>query len=144
MTATIPKKSRERNAENIRERNRRLLRERRRSILKRIENRHGQEREVPMITAANIDYELADRVQGLAAGGIGAMLLLARRIGLIRDIDHDLQLLKRHLPYHESDHVLNIAFNLLAGGSPARDHQARGTLGMAPLPGAGRGAVIAI
>ena len=116
MTATIPKKSRERNAENTRERNRRLLRERRRSILKRIENRHGPEREVPMITAANIDYELADRVQGLAAGGIGAMLLRARRIGLIRDIDHDLQLLKRHLPYHESDHVLNIAFNLLAGG----------------------------
>ena len=32
------------------------------------------------------------------------------------DRDHDLHLLKRHLPYHESDHVLNIAFNLLAGG----------------------------
>ena len=25
-------------------------------------------------------------------------------------------MLKRHLPYHESDHVLNIAFNILAGG----------------------------
>ena len=24
--------------------------------------------------------------------------------------------LKRHLPYHESDHILNIAFNILAGG----------------------------
>ena len=69
-----------------------------------------------MMTATNIHYELADRVQGLAAGGIGAMLLLARRTGLIRDIDHDLHLLKRHLPYHESDHVLNIAFNILAGG----------------------------
>ena len=29
----------------------------------------------------------------------------------------DLHLLKRHLPYSESDHVLNIAYNLLAGGS---------------------------
>ena len=38
------------------------------------------------------------------------------RIGLIEDIDHNLHLLKRHLPYHESDHVLNIAFNILAGG----------------------------
>ena len=28
-----------------------------------------------------------------------------------------LHLLKRHLPYFESDHVLNIAYNLLAGGS---------------------------
>ena len=38
------------------------------------------------------------------------------RIGLIHDIDHNLHLFKRHLPYHESDHVLNIAFNILAGG----------------------------
>ena len=69
-----------------------------------------------MMTASNIQYELADRVQGLSAGGIGVMLLLARRIGLISDIDAKLQLLKIHLPYHESDHVLNIAFNILAGG----------------------------
>src|SRR4051812_29022938 len=69
-----------------------------------------------MMTAANIHYERADRVRGLAPGGIGAMLLLARRTGLINDIDHNLHLLKRHLPYHESDHVLNIAFNILAGG----------------------------
>jgi Transposase DDE domain group 1 len=70
-----------------------------------------------MMTAGNIHYELADRAHGLAAGGIGAMLLLAKRIGLIRDIDQNLHLLKRHLPYHESDHVLNIAFNILAGGN---------------------------
>ena len=44
------------------------------------------------------------------------MLLLARRTGLIGDIDANLHLLKVHLPYHESDHVLNIAFNILAGG----------------------------
>jgi hypothetical protein len=70
-----------------------------------------------MIAASNIHYELGDRIQGLGPGGIGAMLLLARSTGLIADIDHDLHLLKRHLPYHESDHVLNIAFNLLAGGT---------------------------
>ncbi len=29
---------------------------------------------------------------------------------------HVLRLLKRHLPYHESDHILNIASNLFAGG----------------------------
>ena len=68
------------------------------------------------MTASNIHYELADRVQGLSAGGIGAIHLLARRIGLIGDIDRNLHLFKRHLPYHESDHVLNIAYNILAGG----------------------------
>jgi hypothetical protein len=69
-----------------------------------------------MMTASNIHYEHADRVRGLSAGGIGAILLLAQKIDLVKDIDRDLQLLKRHQPYHESDHVLNIAFNILAGG----------------------------
>jgi Transposase DDE domain group 1 len=95
---------------------RKLLRKRLRHLLNRIANRPGPPRQRPMITAANIHYELGERVGGLAAGGIGAMLLLARKTGLIRDIDHHLHLLKVHLPYHESDHVLNIAFNILAGG----------------------------
>jgi Transposase DDE domain group 1 len=69
-----------------------------------------------MITATNIHYERADRARGLSAGGIGALLLLAQKIGLVQEIDRTLHLLKRHLPYHESDHVLNIAFNILAGG----------------------------
>ena len=59
---------------------------------------------------------MAGRVQGLSGGGIVAMLLLAHRIGLIRDIDANLHQLKVNLPYHESDHVLNIAYNILAGG----------------------------
>ena len=92
------------------------LRQRKRRILRRIENRPGPERDRPMIAADNIHYELADRVQGLSAGGIGAMLMVARRTGLIADIDRRLHVLKRHLPYHESDHVLNIAFKILAGG----------------------------
>jgi hypothetical protein len=94
-----------------------MLRQRRQRVLDRIANRPGPERELPMISASNIHYELADRTQGLAAGGIGAMLLVAQRTGLIRDIDARLHVLKRHLPYHESDHVLNIAFNILAGGT---------------------------
>ena len=117
MTATLPKKSRKRNSRSARKRNRRILRERQRRILNRIANVPGPERDRPMITATNIHYELADRVQGLAAGGIGAMLLVARATGLINRIDSRLHVLKRHLPYHESDHVLNIAFNLLAGGT---------------------------
>jgi hypothetical protein len=124
VTSTIRKKSSERNSRKTRkrnrkkttERNRRLLNERKQRIRRRIENRPGPERDQPMMTATNIHYELADRVQGLAAGGIGAMLLLARNTGLTDAIDSSVHVLKRHLPYHESDHVLNIAFNILAGG----------------------------
>src|SRR3954462_1953821 len=70
-----------------------------------------------MMTASNIRYEVSDRTRAIAPGGIGAMHLLARKLGLVEDIDRGLHLLKRHLPYFESDHVLNIAYNLLAGGS---------------------------
>src|SRR5208283_4812177 len=111
-----PRKGPTRNRKKSRDRTRRRLRERERRLLDRIVNRPGPERELPMITASNIHYELGDRVQGLAAGGIGAMLLVARQTGLISGIDHNLHLLKRHLPYHESDHCLNICFNTLAGG----------------------------
>jgi Transposase DDE domain group 1 len=69
-----------------------------------------------MMTATNIHYEPAGRARGLSAGGIGAIFLLAQKIELDKEIDRTLHLLKKHLPYHESDHVLNIAFNLLAGG----------------------------
>ena len=69
-----------------------------------------------MMTATNIHYEQANRVRGLSAGGIGAIFLMAQKIELDKEIDRTLHLLKRHLPYHESDHVLNIAFNILAGG----------------------------
>jgi hypothetical protein len=69
-----------------------------------------------MMTATNIPYEHAGRIRGLSAGGIGAIFLLAQKVELIQEIDRKLHLLKKHLPYHESDHVLNIAFNILAGG----------------------------
>ncbi len=95
---------------------RRLNRSKRR-IIRRLENQPGVERSEPMMAASNIHYELTDRTRAIAPGGLGAIHLLAQRTGLVHDIDEGLHLLKRHLPYHESDHVLNIAYNLLAGGS---------------------------
>jgi len=53
------------------------------------------------------------------------MHALAQRTGLIEAIDRDLGLLKVHLPYHESDHVLNIAYNLLSGGTCLEDLELR-------------------
>ena len=97
-------------------RQKRFFQEGQRRIKKRLANTPQPERPVPMMTATNIHYEPADRTRGLSAGGIGAILLLAQKIDLINEIDRNLHLLKRHLPYHESDHVLNITFNVLVGG----------------------------
>ncbi len=95
---------------------RRRLMNRKRRIQYRLRNRHWVEQPEPMLRASNIHYELAGRTRGLEAGGIGSMHLLARRVGLIKAIDENLHLLKVHLPYHESDHVLNVAYNILCGG----------------------------
>ena len=62
------------------------------------------------MTASNIQYEIADRTRATAHGGIGAMHLLVRKLGLDQAIDRQLGLLKIHLPCHDSDHVLNIAY----------------------------------
>jgi hypothetical protein len=79
----------------------------------------------PMFTARNIHYEIGDRCRGLAHGGIGAIHLLARQVGLIDAIDNRLHLLKFHLPFHESDHVLNFAYNALCEGSCLQDIELR-------------------
>ena len=75
----------------------------------------------PMLAARNIQYEVAERTRGVSCGGIGAMHLVAIRTGLAEAIDRNLHLLRRHLPYYESDHVLNIAYNILAGGTCMED-----------------------
>ena len=101
------------------------LANRKRRIARRLQKRAWELRDRPMLAASNIHYELADKVRGLGPGGIGAMHLLARRTGLIEAIDDRLQLFKIHNPYHESDHVLNIAYNLLAGGEYLEDLELR-------------------
>ena len=99
--------------------------ERKRRIAYRLRERHWEEQPRPMFAARNIHYDLADRDRGLGEGGIGAMHLLATRVGLVERIDQNLHLLQRHLPYHESDHVLNLAYNVLSGGTCLDDLELR-------------------
>ena len=79
----------------------------------------------PQFAASNIHYEVSAKVSAINCGGIGVFHLLARRYGLIDAIDRRLHLLKLHLPYHESDHVLNVAYNALCGGICLQDIELR-------------------
>ena len=79
----------------------------------------------PMFTASNIHYEIGERCRGMAHGGIGAIHALARQLGLMDAINTRLGLLKLHLPYHDSDHVLNLAYNALCGGTCLQDIELR-------------------
>lgn len=82
-------------------------------------------RATPMFTASNIQYDLIERVHGLKVGGIGMMHSLVRHTGLVEAIDRAVHVLKVHLPYHESDHVLGIAYNILCGGTCLQDIELR-------------------
>jgi hypothetical protein len=79
----------------------------------------------PARCASNIHFEMADRGRALNYGGIGAIHLMGQRLGLAKEIDSRLQLLKRHLPYHESDRVLNLAYNALLDGQWQEDIELR-------------------
>jgi hypothetical protein len=50
---------------------------------------------------------------------------LAVDVGLVDAIDRRLHLLEIHRPYHESDHVLNLAFNALCEGTCLEDIELR-------------------
>ena len=104
---------------------RKNMRNRKRRIERRLGDRHWTDQVEPMFSASNIQYEMGERTRGTSVGGIGTMQLVARRTGLIEAIDKGVHVLKRHLPYHESDHVLNIAYNALSGGTCLEDIELR-------------------
>jgi len=64
---------------------------------------------------------MSERVKAISCGGIGAIHKMVQWSGLAKGLDARLKLLKCHIPYHESDHVLNMAYNILSGGKRLED-----------------------
>lgn len=104
---------------------RKILRNRKQRIERRLGPKNWEAQPRPLLKASNIHYEMAPRTAAMNCGGIGAMHLMVQRLGLVEDINRNVQLLKVHLPYHESDHVLNLTYNLLAGGQRMEDIELR-------------------
>lgn len=103
---------------------RRELERRRKKILERLSN-EPEYRISPMMSASNVSYEVSERVGATAWGGVAAMHQLARAIGLVDALDEGVHVFKIHHPYHESDHILNLALNILAGGTCIEDLELR-------------------
>jgi len=107
------------------------LADRKRRIKRRLQRanqekyRHAAEDAPPVINTHIQHYELAEKNRACVDGGIPLMHQLACRTGLVDAIDRHLHLLKIHVPYHESDHVLNLAFNALCGGTCLQDIELR-------------------
>ena len=101
---------------------RRNVAKRRRKVARRHDKAgHWSPQPQPMFHRGTVHYEVGAHTDVMGCGGISAMHRLVTKLGLPQRIDADLHLLKVHLPYHESDHVLNMAYNVLCGGTRLED-----------------------
>lgn len=75
----------------------------------------------PIFAGGDIHYEMAERTRAIGFGGVGAIHEMVRRLKLDEAINESVPLLKIHAPYYESDHVLNMAYNVLTGGTSIDD-----------------------
>lgn len=97
------------------------MQKKKKKIEYRLRKKQWKKQDKPMFKAQNIQYDVSDKTRALNAGGIGLIQKMVNRIGLPEAINEQLKLLKTKLPYHESDHVLNIAYNILCGGTCLED-----------------------
>jgi hypothetical protein len=94
---------------------------RRRVAVRHAQAGHWKAQPQPMMRSGKIRYEIGANIDAMSYGGIGAVHRLVSKLGLPGLIDERIELLKVHLPYHESDHVLNLAYNVLCGGTRLED-----------------------
>jgi hypothetical protein len=104
---------------------RRQLAASKRKIDRRLDKTKFPKKPGPVLAGGNLRYEISERIHGLGYGGVSLFHKLARDIGLIDAIDSRLSILKIHLPYHESDHVINFALNTLCHGDCLQDIELR-------------------
>ena len=105
--------------------NPKVLEERKRSIENRLDGQKFNFAGRPEFSATNIKFEIADRTQAMVDGGIGLIHRLVHEIGLAEAINERVRLLKIYMPYRESDHVFNIAYNAMCGGRVLEDIELR-------------------
>lgn len=108
----------------VSKKDRKKLKKREAEILERLANDH-EFGSSPMMSATNVSYEVSGRVDATAWGGVASMYQLARTVGLVGSLDERVHVLKIHKPYHESDHIMSIALNVLAGGTCLEDLELR-------------------
>jgi len=105
----------------VKRRDHNRLRRCKRNLKRRLAPKRWREQRRPMFRPTNRVYEMSGRAKGITCGGIGAMATLVESLGLPARINQWVKVLKRHLPYHESDHVLNMVYNILSGGTCLED-----------------------
>ncbi len=127
-----------RKAFRVKKRIAKSLRKRKQNIPHRIDRNTYPTHTGPVLNTPNIQYDLSPRDRGIAYGGIGVVQAMVKPLQLDRVINQDPRVFKIHNPYDESDHVLNIAYNILCQGecldSLALQDRANRSPGRGPHP----------
>jgi len=105
----------------VKKRNHKRIEERKQKLDARLDRKNQPFGSAPVFAGANVQYEISERHDGTGLCGIAAIHELVKKIKLAETIDQALSLLKIHSPYFESDHVLNIIYNVIAGGTALDD-----------------------
>ena len=98
-----------------------ILKPRQHELEARLDPAWQPETEAPVVGTGNLVYELGEKVRAIAAGGIGLVEQLVDAIGLRARLDERVHVFTRHWPYHESDHILTMTYNVLTGGQALED-----------------------
>ena len=56
---------------------------------------------------------------------MGLVRQLVKRLDVAKMLDARVEVLQRHFPYHESDHILSMIYNLITGGCTLEDLEQR-------------------
>lgn len=105
----------------MKQKDHKILARRKRNLERRLDRGNFKGAGKPILAGGNIHYEMSGRVRATHYGGVGAIHQLVGKLGLDAALNASLPLLKMHLPYWESDHILNLAYNVLTGGRSLED-----------------------
>ena len=98
-----------------------ILTKNKRKLAKRLRRKNDSDQAKPMFQPGNLHDEMAGRSRAVGFGGIGVVHTLVTGLGLGDALNENVPLLKTHVPYFESDHVLNLAYNVMTGGTCLED-----------------------
>ena len=96
-----------------------IIRKREAEVADRLSRSWNGQDPKPVLSPEVISYEVSEKTGAISYGGLGLLQQVVKWSGLGKAIDQGVKLLKRHQPYHESDHVLNLIYNVATGGGPA-------------------------
>jgi len=105
----------------VKEKKRKKAAKRQAALQRRLAHKDFTSPSQPLLGNQPIHYELADRTRVISMGGLGALHTLVTKLHLPELLNDQVSVLKRHLPYWESDHILSPCYNILTGGKPLQD-----------------------